>query len=230
MKHKYFVAAAIIVTASSAFAAEQESDNSLEGLYATGAFGLNYGDTVAGSNNLKDFTDYGNDYGESYLLGLGYRIDENFRVEARVSHRNNDSNNTRMGFSPLAGMDVTGTIDGELSSTSVTVEGFYDFANQTAFTPYLKAGLGFARSSYEASLFVKEFNASFDYEKETSTEFVWNIGAGVSYQLTLTTDLFAEYQLQSLGEVRTAVDSSGDTIGNDDYLMQEVNIGIRYHF
>ncbi|MGF1757218.1 porin family protein [Photobacterium sagamiensis] len=229
MKRKILLAA-LIVSTPTAFAAQDDTQDPWDGFYATGAFGINYGDTVSGSNNIKDFTDYGNDYGESYQLGLGFRFDENFRIEGRVSHRNNDSDNTRMGFSPLAGMDVTGTVNGKLSSTSVTVDGFYDFANQTSFTPYLKAGVGVARNSYEATLFVSEFNAGFGYEEETSTEFVWNVGAGVSYELTKTVDLFAEYQLQSLGEVKTATDISGDAIGNDDYLVQEVNIGLRYLF
>lgn len=213
--------------ATPAFAADNE-------LYVTGSVGINYGDTVDGEGNVVNFKGFGNDTGESYTLGLGYQYSENVRFETRYSHKENESDGTKTALTGL-GTPSAGTFTDELKSDSLTVDIFYDFANSTKFTPYVKAGVGFSRNSYKADFNVPDLevafgSADYPYGKKTSTEFTWNVGAGASYELTSEWAVFTEYQIQSLGEVATKKDSFGDRWVNDSYLIQEINLGLRYSF
>ncbi|XQF93963.1 hypothetical protein ACOBV9_21315 (plasmid) [Pseudoalteromonas espejiana] len=51
---------------------------------------------------------------------------------------------------------------GDLKTTTYTIEGFYDFDNNTAFTPYIKAGLGVADNSYYSAKLGGQGISAFD--------------------------------------------------------------------
>lgn len=95
----------------------------------------------------------------------------------------------------------------------------------------MKAGIGLARNSYKVAFAVPAFGSSdFLYGEKTSTEFSWNVGVGASYELNSQWDIYTEYQVQNVGEVATEKDSFSDRWVNDSYLIQEVNVGLRYNF
>jgi opacity protein-like surface antigen len=123
-------------------------------------------------------------------------------------------------------------VEGVLKTTTYTIEGFYGFDNSTAFTPYIKAGLGLADNSYSAKLGgagISAFDA-FDgnvdgyydaYADNDSTEFTWNIGAGVNYQITKTMSLYTEYQYIEFGDVQTGQDAFTDGFKIDSAASHE---------
>lgn len=184
-------------------------------------------------------------------IGLGYRFNENFRLEGRLSHRSSDFNNGQPGTGGNEGYEYI--VDGDISSTAFTIEGFYDFPNSTAFTPYVKAGIGVSRNKYSARLTGSgittpraEFGSraidSFDnangnldgyytgYDSNHSTDFTWNVGFGGSYEVSKNTTLFAEYQYGQFGDVKTSLDPFGDGFKIDNVSSHEVSVGIRVNF
>lgn len=231
------LSAAVVATALSGAAQAQD-------IYGVGILGLNnqanpsepYGNNIAVDPDFPGEFDF--DSGTTIGLGLGYRISNTMRIEGRLMSHQSDFNDRHVGTGARAGEEYI--LDGSLSSVTLTVEGFYDIPTQSAVQPYVKAGLGMARNSYDARLGgagVAAFDA-FDgatdgfydaYSDGKSSEFTWNIGAGASYALGNGAVLFGEYQYVSLGSVQTGQDSFTDGFGVDADV-HEVLIGVRMNF
>ena len=217
---------------------------SAEGIYGTVLFG--YSDqgnpsTAYGSNIAADAdfpAEFDNGDGYTGTVGLGYDFGNNFRVEGRIGTHRGEFNDAQTGTGARAGEEYI--LNGSIESKTLTVEGFYDIPTATAFTPYVKAGLGVSRNSYSARLGgagVAAFDA-FDgaadgyysgYADQQSTELTWNVGAGASYALSDTVSLVGEYQYVSFGDVSTGQDGFTDGF-TTDASAHEVQLGLRVSF
>lgn len=215
-----------------------------EGFYGTGMLGYSaqasdskpYGNNIAADPDFPGAFDSGD--GGVAALGVGYDFGNNFRLEGRLGYHQGDFNSTRYGTGARAGAEYV--LDGKIESTTLTVEGFYDFPTNSTIKPYVKAGLGVARNSYSARLGgsgVAGFDA-FDgtvdgyydaYDDQTSTEFSWNVGVGASVLLNDKVTLFAEYQYVSFGDASTGQDAFTDGF-RADAAAHEILIGVRARF
>lgn len=233
------VSAAVVAICTSA-----ASTANAEGLYGSlslgwsseGADAKAYGDNIAVDPDFPGKFDGGD--GSTGALGLGYVINDQFRVEGRLARHRNEFNSQRFGTGARDGEEYI--LDGTMKSMSLTVEVFYDIPTSVPFSPYIKAGIGIARNKYAAQLGgagVAAFDA-FDgvsdgfydaYPDQTSTEFAWNVGFGGSYKLKDTFDLFGEYQYMSLGDGQTGQDEFTDGFGIESGI-HTVMIGIRTRF
>ncbi|MBU3004655.1 outer membrane protein [Paraglaciecola arctica] len=216
-----------------------------EGFYGSAQLGVSQqiNDSQAIGNNIAVDADFPAEFdagdGTVGSIGLGYVINPQFRVEARLGYRESSFDETLLGTGARDGEEYI--LDGEIQSTTLTLEGFYDFQNSTAFTPYIKAGVGISDNSYSAKLGgtgVAAFDA-FDgatdgfydaYTDDDSTEFSWNVGFGGHYQVNETTSVYAEYQYASFGDVQTGQDSFTDGFTIEDLSTNEVSVGIRVNF
>lgn len=195
-----------------------------------------YGNNVAVDPDFPALFDSGD--GAVGAIGIGYAFNDSFRIEGRLGFHESDFNSRRVGTGARAGEEYI--LNGDLKSTTLTIEGFYDIQNSTAITPYLKAGVGVSRNHYSARLGgagVSAFDA-FDgvadgyydaYADQSSTEFTWNVGIGASVQLSEKVVGFAEYQYISLGDASTGQDSFTDGF-NVDADAHEILFGIRATF
>jgi opacity protein-like surface antigen len=134
----------------------------------------------------------------SYALALGWQFSPNIRAELEGAYRNNDFNN----------------FTGDASTWTWMANGFYDFKNSTPFTPYVGGGIGWAYQNVN--------NVGFD---DSDSAFVYQLGAGVSYNLTPNAALTADYRWIDTGNF-----NHGGGIGDDDYSAHEVRGGVRYTF
>ena len=148
--------------------------------------------------------------------------------------------------SSTAGLYVTGQIgyslqasDSEAIGQNIAVEGFYDFPNATAFTPYIKVGVGISDNSYSARLggqgaagfdpFDGAVDGYYDaYADGDSTQFSWNVGFGGNYNISQKFSLYGEYQYATFGDINTGQDAFTDGFKIDDIASHEVIIGLRY--
>jgi opacity protein-like surface antigen len=74
----------------------------------------------------------------------------------------------------LLGVDVD--LTGDVTSLSLLMNGYYGFVNNSAFTPYLSAGLGFAKVE------VNDFNvpgSGLPDSNDDDTVFAYQVGVGV---------------------------------------------------
>jgi len=196
-----------------------------------------YGTNIAVDPDFPGEFDSGD--GGFTSIGIGYGFTEQWRMEGRIGLRRGEFSDTKFGTGERAGEEYI--LDGDLESTTLTIEGFYDIPTNSIFTPYLKAGLGISRSKYSARLGgagVAQFDP-FDgttdgyydsYADQTSTNFSWNIGVGGSVVLSEMFMLFAEYQYISLGDAETKQDDFTDGFKIDNAAAHEALIGIRVSF
>ena len=196
-----------------------------------------YGNNIAVDPSFPDTFDGGD--GGLAVLGVGYTFNEQLRVEGRLGFHRGEFNDKQLGLADRAGAEFI--LDGEIESTTLTVEGFYAIPVNSMFSPYLKAGVGVARNSYSARLggagvadfdpFDGNVDGYYDnYADQTSTEFTWNVGFGGSVSLSDKARFFAEYQYVSLGDVETGQDDFTDGFKIDGAAAHEVLLGIRGRF
>lgn len=116
------------------------------------------------------------DTGFAGSFALGYRLADQFRIEGEVLYQSNDRDKfqyTATSANPAFNFSFSDDLVGERERFAFLLNGYFDFKNSTAFTPYLTAGLG----GYH--LRMKLDNRSIENE----LDFAWQAGAGVNYRL-----------------------------------------------
>ena len=217
----------------------------MEGFYGTAHLGASQqlNDSSAYGNNIAVDSDFPGkfDAGDGTVggFGIGYKFNNQFRVEGRMSYHDSSFNSQQFGTGARDGEEYI--LKGKVENTSYTIEGFYDFANDSAFTPYIKAGIGISDNSYSAKLggagvaAFDAFDGSVDgyydnYADGDSTEFSWNAGVGVNYQISERASVYGEYQYASFGDAKTGQDSFTDGFKIDDLATNEFVLGVRVNF
>ncbi|SFH00117.1 Opacity protein [Neptunomonas qingdaonensis] len=216
-----------------------------QGFYATAQLGSSqqandstpYGNNIASDADFPGSFDAGN--GIVGGVGIGYQFSKQLRVEGRIGHHESDFDDRKVGTGSRAGEEYI--LNGDIKSTTLTVEVFYDFPNASQFTPYVKAGVGVSDNRYSARLggagvaafdpFDGVTDGYYDnYKNGDNTEFTWNVGVGGSYALTKQASIYGEYQYASFGDVSTGQDAFTDGFKIDDAASHEVALGVRVNF
>lgn len=143
---------------------------------------LNAGAVFAPTNSFTPGVTSGNidlpriafNYDSGYATGLalGYYLAEQFRLEAELMHQSNSFNNA---FTANSGSVFnTEAFKGERTRASFLLNAYYDFKNQTAFTPYITAGVGGSHVEYVSN------DA---YGLRNDLDVAYQVGAGVNYKI-----------------------------------------------
>ncbi len=102
----------------------------------------------------------------------------------------------------------------------VTLNGYYDFVNESAFTRFISAGLGCAKVE------VNDFNipgSGLPSENDDDTVFAYQIGADVAYAVSEKVSLDVKY--------RYFATSDPDFDGTEvEYSSHNIYAGIRVNF
>lgn len=139
------------------------------------------------------------------------------------------------GYNGKVKLSETDKIDGislhgnsNTKSQAVMLNGYFDFNTGTAFTPYVGAGIGYARlkntSTVEARL--GDLSETISSSKSKGN-FAWQVGAGVSYAVNSNVDIDLAYRFMDYGKVKHNVDDYSFKVkqrGN------EFSLGVRYNF
>lgn len=120
----------------------------------------------------------------------------------------------------------------EIKTQLLMLNSYYDFKNKSKFTPYVSAGIGFARIKYsrtganEYYYWYPELNNS-----NSRNNFAWSAGVGVAYSVTDNVALDLAYRYLDMGkaeieqtEYNTIVESKADITSHD------FSFGVRYTF
>lgn len=135
--------------------------------------------------------DFDYDTGLALDLALGYRFGA-ARLEGEIAYQKSDFNDvtvTVAGVGSASLKDAGVPFSGDTTATSFLLNGYYDFQNSSAFTPYLTAGLGLAR--VKASFSLPSVPAS---GSDSDTVFAYQIGAGCEYAINQTVSIDARYR------------------------------------
>lgn len=146
----------------------------------------------------------------------------------------NDDLFYKIGINNSAGFagensDYSSTVKSQFIMTNV----YYDLTNSSNFTPYIGAGIGYARLKANNST---SFRGMTEYFSDSSNNFIWNISAGASYNINTNLAIDASYRFTDYGKVKTnhnfnigqqynhQIDTRSKVRGNT------FNLGIRYTF
>jgi opacity protein-like surface antigen len=219
----------------------------LEGYYITPKAGIsNTMDTgVTAINNGGTVLDlYDDDLGTGSAFGFsaGKYFSDNFRLELELIKRTGyeydaDYNG---GGEEAARMSLAADLD----STSIFVNGFYDFQpfiiRNTAITPYLGGGIGISRNKIDK---LNELTAGVSQgvtvEGDTVNQFAYKLSAGTLVSLTEQLSLDVNYQYVNLGSFKSGARVEINGVFNQDLVegvnggeikTQELMVGLQYKF
>ena len=187
---------------------------SAEGLYVSG----NIGFAMASDSDITDSTVPGVtvntefDTGLAFGAALGYDFNR-FRAEGEISYQKNDIDKTG---SPGVILDATG----DAKALSFLINGYYNFINSSAFTPYISAGLGFAQVEFND---LDISGLGFSGSNDEDTVFAYQVGIGIGYAVTEKVTIDVKYRY--IG----AEDSEYDTT-KAEFASNNLLFGVRVSF
>lgn len=170
-----------------------------EGLYAGGQIGLGAGGGEFDNTGL----DLDLDTGPFADVFLGTDLG-NVRIEGEVAYRQNDMDN-------VGGLPVVG----EMSSTALMANAYYDFGDGLGATPYLGIGAGVANVTFESAI------------DDTDATFAFQLMFGVSFPISETVSITGE--LRGFGAYPEFSDGLGGT-AEQEYIITTVAFGVRASF
>lgn len=184
------------------------------------------------------------DDGLGLSLALGIETSDGWRLSGDLSYVTaNSSSDAVFGIDDRA--DDTFVLDAEIESLVFMLNGSYDFdIGLDRFTPFLKAGVGVARNKTKSALLDVSYDSliwngtSFDdldalgisFPAGRTTEFAWNIGAGIRMALSERFELSMAYGLMDLGNAVTETNDGGDALAFSDLISQRVQLELDYRF
>ena len=167
-----------------------------------------------GLDNYSQFT-LGGAIAAGYDFWFSHMIPIRAELELALRGNSETSDSGRWGSSKLT-----------TNSTTLLANVYYDFHNSTAFTPYVGAGVGLAFNYLGVDVHDNARNLGYSCD-DRSTNFAWQVGAGVAYSFNENMAIDAGYRYLDLGYTETK--SYGQSIGIRPY-NHEVMLGLRIGF
>jgi opacity protein-like surface antigen len=112
-------------------------------------------------------------------VAVGYDF-VGFRAEGEIGYQYNEIDKVRVNNNSY---NVNN--NGEIYNWNFMANGYYDFHNQSAFTPFVMAGIG---------VVYVELDPKNGINNDDDTVFAYQFGAGVAYALSDTVNLTASYR------------------------------------
>ena len=157
------------------------------------------------------------------LSGLAGYDFGSFRFEGEIAYRENDIDKVTI-------LNSDTDSSGDVSAWAFMVNGYFDFENRTAFTPYIGAGIGYARveidgkATYGGSTTVKW--------DDHDSGLAYQLMAGVAWDLSDTIVLDMSYRYLDCDDIEIAGTSNwGFTVEDEiDYESHNFMIGLKWFF
>ena len=211
MKRKYlFVMSCLFLILSSSVVFASDGANT-QGPYVALRLGVCFLDDANLSEEGVPFSiDTEFDTGMVIEGAVGYDFGM-FRAEGEIGYRKND-------IDKFSALGISLSADGDIDALSFMANGYLDFENQTALTPYIGAGIGYATvSANDISV------GGIDVGDEDDSVFAYQLGVGVGYSATESLIVEIAYKYFA-----TSDPDFEDT--EAEYDSHNILIGIRYAF
>lgn len=202
-----------------------------EGFYARADIGLSIPRDLDGNWLEPNDGGIGGDLKNGALAGagIGYRFAFGLRTDAAVSYRPHFD----LSSEAADRFGNAGTAKSDVSALTVMLNVYYDLPLEGRFTPFVGAGLGFARNRIGSVDYT--LNGAFlDVESgHTETNFAWALMAGGSYAVTDRIALEVGYRYLDAGELKTSGSLAfGGSVPalTSDLRSHEVMASLRYSF
>lgn len=176
---------------------------------------------------------------KSISVILGRRMSPNLRMELEFSYKSSNGAISTDEFAiedeyeNLIPSGITlGDIDIGIKSQFAMINGYYDFTNESKFTPYLSAGLGMGW--HKATINEQMVSSSYNNDNILTNvsevngrdhAFAYQLGFGGSYEVVDSTYLTTGYRY-----IGSAVLNFNESSADVDLGIHEINAGIRMEF
>ncbi|MBX9634910.1 MAG: outer membrane beta-barrel protein [Magnetospirillum sp.] len=175
--------------AASVFAVTEAKAEWYGSASAGGLFLQDRDGTVSGSKVKVEY-----EPGFAVYAAAGYKFDKGFRLETELGYG-------QAGYDSLTVNGTKYAANGDINLYTGTVNGFYDIKTGTAFTPYVGAGLGAARSEVSAANI-----AGVRLDDTSSTDFTVLGEAGVNYAVGTKTSIGVAYRYNHVFDGNSGLD------------------------
>jgi opacity protein-like surface antigen len=220
-RNKITLGAGVLYTLSSLISTHAEEGKA----YVAGSFGVGISakkfdydpeHAISDPIKLKNSMNFG--------VALGYKVADHVRAELTINRFQN------FKYQAASKVNTDTTYSQKISSTSAFINGYYDIKEINGFMPYITAGVGFSKNKAGDFAINSPSNKPTVVNGKTQTEFGWNAGVGIAYNLNerITLDLL-NYKYYDLGKISTDKDKDGDT-HSGKLKVHSINTGIRIKF
>nr|ELR5228306.1 porin family protein [Providencia rettgeri] len=124
----------------------------------------------------------------------------------------------------------------DITLNTFMVNAYYDFKNETNFTPYVSVGLGLASIKHKAQYSYSETNSggseySSSSKSKTNSNFAWSLGLGSQYAINDNLSLDLSYRFLDAGksEVSSYTDGAKDK-SKVKVRSNDIMLGVVYRF
>jgi opacity protein-like surface antigen len=198
---------------------------------AGAAFAESYTDAGGSCDNFFGCSNFNykekSDPGFVAGAAIGYRFTDQFRLEGEAMFQSNDLDQSILTVNTdnFGGFTQKDALRGERERTTFLINGYYDFKNATAFTPYVSGGIG----GYHLRINANQGRQS----GENDVDFAWQLGAGLNYQLCDRISFDLKYRYLSGTEAEVVIPKDfflRDRKEFHDVGDHQLVVGVRFGF
>jgi opacity protein-like surface antigen len=144
-------------------------------------------------------------------IGVGYHLNDYLRTELNLAFVSQDKYQQDFGAFEVSAKN---------SVWSGMVNGYYDLATISGFTPYVGGGLGLLHSRSEVAI------DNLTVLTDRQYELAYSLGAGVNYQLSRNVSMDLGYQYLASPDLKYVNPETGLVEDGIDY--HQIKVGLRY--
>lgn len=211
---------------------------------------------IYGLTQMDSVKAHGSAYGGSDSLRIGSKTDDSFGGSIAVGYdfekKSGVPIRAELEYAGFSGAEAQKTLyDGygshkfkqNFNIQTLFVNAYWDIDTGTQLTPYLGAGLGvgFINTKLRYSgAYDQLIEGSASTGSKNVTNFAWNVGAGLGYDITDNWTLDVGYRFVGLGSVKTKTKTFNDSLGlgleaeaygkTSNLYQHQLAVGVRYTF
>ncbi len=157
------------------------------------------------------------DMGPVVMGSVGYALGNGGRLEGEISWRRNT-------LDKFSGGGISIDTEGDLQNLAFMLNGAYDFHFDSPITPFVMGGLGVAIVESEITKITTDRGPKYPNSENDDTVFAYQVGAGLSYQVTPKVAFDVSYRFFGTPEL-----DFYDT-GKVTNIHHNVLVGLSYSF
>ncbi len=226
------------------FSTQALADESKTGFYVTGKAGASVM-SLADQRFLAEISKYkggdGHDTVFSGGIAAGYDFYPQFSIPVRTElefYARGKADSKYVDKDSRSGGYSRNDLKNEVSVNTLMLNAYYDFRNDSAFTPWVSAGIGYARI-HQKTTSINTWDDGYGNSGRESLSpsgsadnFAWSLGAGVRYDVTPDIALDLSYRYLDAGDSSV---SHKDEWGNKyksevDVKSHDILLGVTYNF
>jgi opacity protein-like surface antigen len=177
--------------------------------------------TTSGGTTTVTVSDIEQEFDRGFAIGgeAGYAFGNGFRVGGEVTYRHNDLGDISADLSTVSGSTATsGNVDEDISSWAFTLNGYFDIATGSPFTPYVGVGAG-------AAIVNLDLETNLGNIDDSDTVFAYQGIVGLAFALSQNVDVGVEYRYFATSDP----EFSGDFDTSAEYRAHNVFLKATYH-